>query len=93
MGRRRTSAVAETIARVLNERLRWPSAVFIPDDSFQVVCNGRSFDFNDEFVGEAAIIEIEVMLAITVAPTFWQGKDQATFGEVVDGLLALKQQT
>jgi len=86
-------AVAETIAKVLHERLRWPTEVFIPNDSFQVVCNGPSFDFNDEFAGYEAIVEVEVMLAIKVAPAFWQGKDQATFGEVVDGLLALKQQT
>ena len=86
-------AVAATIATVLHERLHWPSAVFIPDDSFQVVCNGPSFDFNDEFAAEEAIGEVEVMLAIKVARAFWQGKEQATFGEVVDALLALKQQT
>jgi hypothetical protein len=34
-----------------------------------------------------------LMLAIKVAPAFWEEKEQETFGEVVDALLALKQQT
>lgn len=86
-------AVAETIAKVLRERLRWRTTIFIPDDSFQVVGHGPRFDFNDDFAVEEAIVEVELMLAIKVAPAFWQGKEHATFGEVVDGLLALKQQT
>ena len=90
-GQRR--AVAETIGRVLHARLRWPTDVFIPNDSFQVICTGPRFDSIDDLAGEEAIEEVELMLTIKVAPAFWQGKEQATFGEVVDALLALKQQT
>jgi hypothetical protein len=86
-------AVAETIGLVLHQRLRWPTEVFVPDDSFQVICTGPRFDFIDDFAGEEAIEKVELMLAIKVASAFWEGKEEATFGEVVDALLALKRQT
>lgn len=84
-------AIAETIAKVLHDRLLWPTAVFVPADSFPVMCGGPQFRFYDEFAGEEAIEKVNLEFAIKIRRAFWRRMENATFGEVVDTLVNLMQ--
>jgi hypothetical protein len=82
-------AIAERIASHLHKGLKWPTAVFLPDDSWQVICNGPKFDMLDDFVAVDAIDEFEDHYGVEVPRDFWDKREDATFGEIVDGLALL----
>ena len=88
-------ALAERIALHMQKGLKWPTAVFLPDDSWQVICNGPKFDIYDDFVALGAIVEFEDHYKVKVPRDFWENRDGATFGEVVDdlGLLPVRRST
>ena len=88
-GRRRE--IAEQLARGFKKEVRWPTAVFLPDDSFQVMCNGPSFGMLDDLGSIAVIMQFEEYYGIRIPNSFWVGRKHATFGEIVEaftGLLA-----
>jgi hypothetical protein len=80
----RRQEIAETIASILQKRLRWSSNVFLPQDQFSVICHGPRFDQIDGFALEEAIEEIERTFGICIPRSFWSGLENATFGEVVE---------
>jgi hypothetical protein len=82
-------AVAERIAGQMHKGLKWPTAVFLPGDSWQVICNGPKFDIFDEFVAVAAIDDFEDHYRVKVPRDFWEKRDESTFGEIVDDLALL----
>jgi len=82
-------AIAERIAAHLHKGLRWPTAVFLPEDSWQVICNGPKFDLLENFVAADAIADFEDHYGVKVRRDFWENRDEATFGDIVDGLALL----
>lgn len=87
----RRQAFAELIGNTLHKRLGWKTRFFLPDDSFQVMCHGPKFGLIDDlFAIEEAIEEIQDTYAVTIPQSFWSGREEATFGEVVDALVVLK---
>ena len=83
-GRRRE--IAEQLAHGFKKEVRWPTSVFFPDDSFQVMCNGPSFGTLDDLGSIAVIQKFEKHYDIRLPNSFWAGRDHATFGEIVDAL-------
>jgi hypothetical protein len=86
-GRRRE--VAEQLARGFRKEVRWPSPVFLPTDSFSVMCNGPSFGIIDDLGSVAVIKQFEKAYDIRVSNAFWGSLEHTTFGEVVDALIGL----
>jgi hypothetical protein len=86
-GKRRE--VAEQLARGLKKEIRWPTAVFLPADSFEVICNGPALGMLDDLGSVAVIEQFEKSYGVRLPKTFWQGREHATFGEIVEGLAAL----
>jgi hypothetical protein len=82
-------AIAERIAGHMQRGLKWPTAVFLPEDSWQVICNGPKFDMFDDFVAVEAIDDFQDHYQINVPGDFWENRDASTFGEVVDDLALL----
>ena len=80
--------IAEVIANILHKGLGWKSNVLLPEDSFQVVINGPKFDLIDDFVTEDAVVALEKKYKIRFDRSFWDGLDDATFGEVVDKIVS-----
>ena len=80
---------AELLARTLSQRLGWGSAVFLPQDSFAVLCNGPRFDFIDDFALEDAMRILKKTQGVAVPRNFWKGKEHATFGEFIDALVEI----
>ena len=70
---------------MVNGKLR-PTSVFLPEDSFQVMCNGPSFGIIDDLGGDAVIRTFERQHGVRVPNSFWTGREHATFGEVVEAL-------
>jgi hypothetical protein len=83
--------VAERMAASLKNSLRWKTAVFLPEDSFRVICHGPSFDWGDEFALETAVDDLQSHYGFEIPVPFWNGLEAATFGEVVDAVVAHMQ--
>jgi hypothetical protein len=84
-------AIAELIAEHMHKGLRWPTAVFLPGDSWHVICNGPKFDMFDDFIAVNAIDDFEDHYRVKVPHDFWEKRDASTFGEIVDDLALLPQ--
>jgi hypothetical protein len=83
-GKRRE--IAEQLAHGFKKEARWPTYVFFPDDSFQVMCNGPSFGTLGDLGSIAVIQRFEEHYDIRLPNSFWAGREHATFGEIVDAL-------
>jgi len=81
--------VAEQLAQGFKNEVRWPRAVFLPTDSFQVMCNGPSFGMVDDLGSLAVIQQFEKAYGVQIPNAFWVGREHATFGEIVEALTAL----
>jgi hypothetical protein len=60
--------------------------VFLPADSFQVICNGPSFGMVDDLGSVTVIQKFEERYGVRISNSFWIGREQATFGAIVDAL-------
>jgi hypothetical protein len=78
--------IADQLAQGFQKELRWPNAVFLPGDSFQVICNGPAFGTIDDFGADTVIQKFEKHYGIRVPTSFWVGKERASFGEIVEAL-------
>jgi hypothetical protein len=67
--------------------LRWKTAVFLPEDSFRVICHGPSFDWGDDAALEIAVEDLQSHFGVQIPVSFWYEYELATFGEVVDALV------
>ena len=76
--------ITKTISNILHKRLHWRSNVFLPNDKLFVICHGPRFDSWDEFALEEAIEVIEHSYRVKIPSSFWQGLEEATFGEFVE---------
>ena len=83
-GKRRE--IAELLAHGFMREVGWPTSVFLPDDSFQVMCNGPSFGMLDDMGSVAVIQQIEKHYGVRIPNSFWAGREHATFGEIVEAL-------
>ena len=81
--------VADQLAHGFKKEVRWPTSVFLPDDSFQVMCNGPSFGMLDDLGSIAVIQHFEERYGIRIPNSFWVGRERATFGEIVDAVTGL----
>jgi hypothetical protein len=81
--------IAEQLAHGFKKEVRWPTPVFLPDDSFQVMCNGPSFGMLDDLGSIAVIQQLEESYGIRIPDSFWTGREHATFGEIVEALTGL----
>jgi hypothetical protein len=81
--------IAEQLAHEFKKEVRWATSVFLPADSFQVMCNGPSFAMLDDLGGIAVIQQFEACYGIHIPNSFWIGREQATFGEIVEALTGL----
>jgi hypothetical protein len=81
-GKRRE--VAEQLAHGLKKEVRWPTSVFLPADSFEVMCNGPSFEMLDNLGSISVIEQFEKGYGIHIPNEFWVGRGHATFGEIVE---------
>jgi hypothetical protein len=81
--------IAEFLSESFKKEVRWPTSVFLPEDSFQVMCNGPSFGSLDDLGSIAVIQTFEKHYGIRVPNSFWVGREQATFGEIVEALIGL----
>jgi hypothetical protein len=86
-GKRRE--IAEKLAHGFKKEVRWPTSVFLPDDSFQVMCNGPAFGMLDDLGSIAVIQQFEECYGIRIPNSFWVGREHATFGEIVEALTGL----
>jgi hypothetical protein len=83
-GKRRE--IAGLLAHGFMREVGWPTSVFLPDDSFQVMCNGPSFGMLDDMGSVAVIQQLEKHYGVRIPYSFWAGREQATFGEIVEAL-------
>jgi hypothetical protein len=67
--------------------VRWPTSVFLPGDSFQVMCNGPSFGMLDDLGSISVIHQLEEHYGVRIPNSFWASREQATFGEIVAAVL------
>jgi len=81
--------VAEQLALGFKKEIHWPTAVFLPADSFEVMCNGPAFGRLDDLGGVAVIELFEKSNGVRIPEGFWEGRTHATFGEIVEALAAL----
>ncbi|MFA7232420.1 MAG: hypothetical protein WC071_14195 [Victivallaceae bacterium] len=81
--------VAELIASRLSKSQRWKKEVFLPRDSFNVICHGPTFDWGNEFALEETIEEFENIYCVTVPLSFWGLPESITFGELVDNFVEI----
>jgi hypothetical protein len=81
--------IAEVLSEGFKKEVRWPTSVFLPEDSFQVMCNGHTFGSLDDLGSIAVIQAFEEHYDIRVPNSFWVGREQATFGEIVEALNGL----
>jgi len=83
--------IATLISETLSRSLGWKTAVFLPQDAFAVACHGPTFDCID---GDCTLMEaiesLEKKYAVSIPITFWEDKEEATFGEVVDAIVKLR---
>jgi hypothetical protein len=86
-GKRRE--IAEQLSHGFKKEVRWATSVFLPDDSFQVMCNGPSFGMLDDLGSIAVIGQFEECYGIRMPNSFWVGRERATFGEIVEALNGL----
>jgi hypothetical protein len=86
-GKRRE--IAEQLALGFKKEVRWPTAVFLPADSFEVMCNGPAFGMLDDLGSVAVIEQFEKGYGVRIPKAFWEGRERATFGEIVEALAAL----
>jgi hypothetical protein len=86
-GKRRE--IAEQLALGFKKEVRWPTAVFLPADSFEVMCNGPAFGIIDDLGSVAVIKQFEKGYGVRIPKTFWEDRKHATFGEIVDAFAAL----
>jgi hypothetical protein len=82
--------MAELISETLSRRLGWKTSVFLPQDGFTVICHGPRFDFPDDEALEEALEKLERKYTVTIPTTFWAEQEQATFGEIIDGITQLR---
>ena len=82
--------LAERVARELSRRLRWASAVFLPQDSLAVALNGPRFDVYDDFVVEYISLILEETHGIALPADYWAVKKDMLFGDFIDDLVLLK---
>jgi hypothetical protein len=78
--------IAELLSQGFMREVRWPISVFLPDDSFQVMCNGPAFGMLDNLGGIAVIQQLEEHYGARIPNSFWAGREHATFGEIVEAL-------
>jgi hypothetical protein len=78
--------VAEELSLAFKEKVHWPTSVFLPEDFFQVMCNGPSFGLLDDLGSIAAIRQFEEHYGVRIPNSFWAGREHDTFGQVVDAL-------
>jgi hypothetical protein len=86
-GKRRE--IAELLSQGFMKEVGWPTPVFLPADSFQVMCNGPSFGMIDDLGSIAAIRRVEKHYGVRVQNSFWVGRERATFGEIVEALTSV----
>jgi hypothetical protein len=84
--------IAEILSQALKQEVRWPTSVFLPGDSFQVMCNGPSFGMVDDLGSIAAIKRVEKHYDIRIPNWFWSGRERSTYGEIVEALTDLLSQ-
>ncbi len=86
-GKRRE--IAEQLALGFKTEVRWPTAVFLPADLFEVMCNGPAFGMLDDLGSVAVIEKFEKSDGVRIPKTFWERRGRATFGEIVEALAVL----
>ena len=83
--------IAVLISGILSRSLGWKTTVFLPQDVFAVACHGPTFDCIDRcYALKDAVESLEEKYAVSIPARFWVGKEEATFGEVVDAIIRLK---
>jgi hypothetical protein len=83
--------IAALISETLSQSLGWKTTVFLPQDVFAVACHGPTFDCIDGCYSlKEAIESLEKKYAVAISDTFWVGMEEATFGEVVDAIVKLR---
>jgi hypothetical protein len=86
-GKRRE--VAEFLAHGFKKEVRWPTSVFLPSDSFAVMCNGPSFGMLDDLGSTVVMEQFEKRYGVRIPDAFWTGRKRETFGEIVEALSGL----
>jgi hypothetical protein len=81
--------IAEQLSEGFKKEVRWPTSVFLPADSFKVICNGPSFGMLDDLGSIAVVQKFEERYGIRMPNSFWVGREEATFGEIVEALTGL----
>jgi hypothetical protein len=89
-GKRRE--IAEFLSQGFMREVRWPTSVFLPGDSFQVMCNGPSFGMVDDLGSIAVIQQFEEQYGVRIPNSFWAGREHATFCEIVEALMVVLPQ-
>jgi hypothetical protein len=66
----------------------WSKPFFLPSDNVAVIANGPKFGALDTTDVRDAIGVIEELVGTQMGKTFWEHSGSATFGELVDKLVA-----
>jgi len=80
--------LAACLGVILADYLGWKRPYFLPDDRFEVVTYGPKYRDLDELLFEEATLEFEKTCGRRLPDSDWMGWSSATFGEVIDALLA-----
>jgi len=80
---------AETMSEILHRHLLWKTSVFIPEDRLNVVWHSPKFGWLDSVDQEETLGEIEEKFGFRIPATFWNGLEDASFGEFIDKFIAL----
>jgi hypothetical protein len=74
-GRRRE--IAESLSQAFKKEVGWRTSVFLPDDSFHVLCHEPSFSMLGELGGIAAMMRFEEQYGVRIPKSFWAGREHA----------------
>ena len=66
----------------------WPTPYFLPNDNVSVIAGGSKFGALDTTDVREAIGTIEEVVGTQMGKTFWEASGSATFGVLVDKLVA-----
>jgi hypothetical protein len=81
--------LAERFSSVLSKAQRWKAAVFLPEDSLQVVCHGPTLDSGDPFALQYVIDDFEEHYRLKVPAWVFRDFEAITVGDFVDRLLPI----
>jgi hypothetical protein len=82
---------ANFLGQAFKKWLRWPTPYFLPEDRFNVIAGGPTFNRIDNAESEEIDAEIEEYIGHPVPDDFWRTCRTKTLGEIVIEILTMRK--